>query len=183
MSLLDAAKKMGDDLRVSSSHALFVPERELDEFEGRGFKVRHSLQFHWHNRGYGEFPDYLEALESKRRRQIRRERRQLGEEGVEIERLTGERISPEHAEIMYRFYISTSDRKWGMPYLNREFFEEVLQTMKDRTLLVLARDELTRRPIAGALNFFKGRDSFRPLLGHPSRRGATFTSSSATTRQ
>ena len=153
--LLDAARRLGDELSVSSSHALFLPERELDEFAKRGFAIRHSLQFHWHNRGYGAFSDYLNALEGKRRRQVARERRQLESEGLEIERLTGEALLPEHAAAMYRFYASTLDRKWGAPYLTREFFFEVFRTMRDRILLVLARDG-SGHPIAGALNFFKG---------------------------
>jgi len=164
-ALLDGAEAFGDERRVSSSHALFVPEEELEEFEGRDYMVRHSLQFHWRNRGYGDFSDYLQALTSKRRRQVARERRQLGEEGVRIERLTGEALGPEHATLMYRFYLSTHDRKWGSPYLTRAFFEEVFETMKDRTLLVLARDGSTERPIAGALNFYKGSTLFGRYWG------------------
>src|ERR671916_1299095 len=162
-ALLDAARRLGDECGVSSSHALFLPDEELDEFAGRGFAVRHSLQFHWRNRGYGAFSDYLDALMSKRRRQISRERRQL--EGVEIERLTGSELSPEHAATMYRFYLSTSDRKWGSPYLTGAFFSEVFRTMGDRILLVLARDRGTGRPIAGALNFFKGRTLYGRYWG------------------
>jgi predicted N-acyltransferase len=153
-ALLDAAKKLGDERRVSSTHALFVPEPEVEEFARRGFAVRHSLQFHWHNRGYSGFDDYLAALVSKRRRQISRERRDLDED-LRIERLTGEDLKPHHAETMYRLYLSTSDRKWGVPYLREGFFEEVFQTMADRTLLVLAHDG-SGEPVAGALNFFKG---------------------------
>ena len=164
-TLLDAARQMGEALDVSSSHALFLPGGELEDFEERGFGIRHSLQFHWRNGGYGAFPDYLGTLESKRRRQISRERRQLEDEGIQIERLTGGDLSPEHARVMYRFYVSTLDRKWGMPYLTGPFFEEVFQTMKDRILLVLARDSRTRRPIAGALNFFKDRTLFGRYWG------------------
>jgi predicted N-acyltransferase len=164
-ALLDAARRLGDERGVSSSHALFLPEEELGEFTQRGFTVRHSLQFHWRNRGYDAFSDYLDALVSKRRRQISRERRQLEEEGLEIERLTGEDLSNEHATLMYRFYLATYDRKWGSPYLRRAFFEEVFQTMKDRILLVLARDRRTGRPVAGALNFFKGRNLYGRYWG------------------
>jgi uncharacterized protein len=73
-ALLEAAEEMGTEYRVSSSHALFLPEEELGEFTRRGFTVRHSLQFHWSNQGYETFSDYLEALSGKRRRQILRER-------------------------------------------------------------------------------------------------------------
>lgn len=155
-ALLGAARELGDERGVSSSHALFVPKGDLSAFEEDGFAVRHSLQFHWRNRGYGSFDDYLGALESKRRRQISRERRQLTDENLSIERLTGDDLKPEHADMMHRFYLSTFDRKWGFPYLTGEFFDEVFQTMKDRILFVLARDGSTGRPVAGTLNFFKG---------------------------
>ncbi len=164
-ALLRAARGLGDEFGVSSSHALFLPEGELGEFEDQGFSVRHSLQFHWRNRGYGSFDDYLGALTSKRRRQISRERRQLGEEGLTIERLTGEELSAEHAALMYRFYLSTLDRKWGASYLTGSFFDEVFRTMKDRILFVLARDGATGRPVAGALNFYKGRTIFGRYWG------------------
>jgi predicted N-acyltransferase len=157
-ALLDAAREVGEENRTSSTHALFVPEGDLEEFEERGFAVRHSLQFHWHNRGHGSFDDYLGALTSKRRRQISRERRQLDED-LTIEGLTGEALRPEHADTMYRFYTSTSDRKWGSPYLNRAFFQEVFRTMKDRLLFVLARDG-AGRPVAGTINFYKGASLF-----------------------
>ena len=98
-ALLDAAEDLGTEFGVSSSHALFVPEDELGEFARRGFTVRHSLQFHWHNRGYATFSDYLSALSGKRRRQISRERRQLEGEGLEILHLTGEELLPQHAAL------------------------------------------------------------------------------------
>ena len=167
-ALLDAAGDLADELGVSSSHALFLPERDLADFTEYGFAVRHSLQFHWRNRGYSSFSDYLEALTSKRRSQIRRERRQL--EGLTIERLTGEALDEEHAAIMYRFYLGTYDRKWGFPYLNGSFFSEVFRTMRDRVLFVLARDELTRRPVAGALFFFKGRSLYGRYWGAAEER-------------
>ncbi|MGI8539676.1 MAG: GNAT family N-acetyltransferase [Rubrobacteraceae bacterium] len=162
--LLDAIRRVGEDLRVSSSHALFVPEIEVPFFEERGFAVRHSMQFHWRNRGHDSFDDYLGALQSKRRRQIVRERRQLEDEKLNIERITGDALRPEHAGAMYEFYMSTADRKWGMPYLNEPFFDEVFETMKDRVLFVLARDE-NGFPIAGTLNFFKGESLFGRYWG------------------
>jgi uncharacterized protein len=167
-ALLDAARDLAEDLGVSSSHALFLPESELADFTGHGFAVRHSLQFHWRNRGYSSFSDYLEALTSKRRRQVKRERRQL--EGVTVERLTGEALEQEHAALMYRFYLGTYDRKWGFPYLTGAFFSEVFRTMRDRVLFVLARDEPTRRPVAGTLFFFKGRSLYGRYWGAAEER-------------
>jgi len=153
-ALLDGVRESSDESGVSSTHALFLPREDLAAFEERGFAIRHSLQFHWRNRGYGEFPDYLDAMTSKRRRQVASERRQL--EGVEVEHLTGEDLGPAHAAMMYGFYLDTYDRKWGSPYLTERFFHEVFHTMRDRIMLAVARDELTGRPVAGALFFFKG---------------------------
>jgi predicted N-acyltransferase len=162
-ALLDATRELGDELRVSSSHALFLPEDELGEFEARGFAIRHSLQFHWRNRGYDAFADYLDAMTSKRRRQVARERRQV--EGVEVVCLTGDALGPEHASMMYRYYVDTYDRKWGSPYLTGAFFDEVFRTMRDRVMLAIASDESTRRPVAGALFFFKGKALFGRYWG------------------
>ena len=80
------------------------------------------MQFHWRNQGYETFSDFLEALSGKKRRQILRERRQL--EDLKISHLTGDALLPEHATSMYEFYLATLDGKWGVPYLNRAFFEE-----------------------------------------------------------
>jgi uncharacterized protein len=163
-ALLEAADDLGTEYSVSSSHALFVPQEELSEFTGRGFTVRHSLQFHWHNRDYETFSDYLAALSGKRRRQISRERRQLGDEGLEILHLTGDALLPEHAALMHGFYLATLDGKWGVPYLNRAFFDEVFKTMRDRTMLVLASDG-AGIPVAGALFFLKDRSLFGRYWG------------------
>jgi len=168
-ALLDAAEAMGTDYGVSSSHALFVPGEELGEFTGRDFRVRHSLQFHWHNRGYETFSDYLGALSGKRRRQVSRERRQLEGEGLEILHLTGDNLLPEHAPLMHRFYLSTLDGKWGVPYLNRAFFDEVFSTMRERTMLALAQDR-AGHPVAGALFFLKDRSLFGRYWGTVQQR-------------
>src|SRR5215210_929916 len=168
-ALLEAAEDLGTEYRVSSLHALFLPEEELGEFTRRGFTVRHSLQFHWRNRDYETFTDYLGALSGKRRRQISRERRQLEGEGLEISHLTGDALLPEHATLMYRFYLATLDGKWGVPYLNEAFFDEVFRTMRDRTLLVLARD-LAGSPVAGALFFLKDGSLFGRYWGTVQQR-------------
>lgn len=158
--LLRAAEGLGEDLGASSTHALFLPDGDLAEFSRHGYAVRYSMQFHWRNRGYDDFDEYLAALEGKRRRQVARERRQLGGEGLRIERLTGRDLDGDLGALMYRFYMATSARKWGDPYLREPFFREVFETMSDRTLFVVARDEATRRPVAGALFFYKGEALF-----------------------
>jgi uncharacterized protein len=168
-ALLEAAEDLGTEYGVSSSHALYLPEHELGEFARRGFTVRHSLQFHWHNRGYETFSDYLGALSGKRRRQILRERRQLEDGDLKISHLTGDALLPEHATSMYQFYLATQDGKWGVPYLNGAFFDEVFETMRDRTLLILARGGADR-PVAGALFYLKDGSLFGRYWGAAEHR-------------
>jgi uncharacterized protein len=163
-ALLEAAEDLGKEYGVSSVHALFLPEEELGEFTRRGFTVRHSLQFHWRNRDYETFSDYLGALSGKRRRQISRERRQLEDGRLEISHLTGDALLPQHAALMHKYYLATLDGKWGVPYLNRAFFDEIFKTMKDRILLILASDRVDR-PVAGALFFLKDSSLFGRYWG------------------
>lgn len=163
-ALADAFIAIGDEQGASSWHALFLPPRDLETFAERGFSERHSLQFHWQNRGYGTFGDYLAAMEGKRRRQVQRERRQLADEGLAIARLTGDDLRDEHAATMYQFYLSTIDKKEAQPYLTEAFFHEIFQTMRDRILVVLACNE-TGMAVAGSLNFYKGQTLFGRYWG------------------
>ena len=163
-ALLDAASELGDQHRVSSSHALFLPEDGLTEFENHGFAVRHTLQFHWRNRGYGGFADYLYAMTSKRRRQVARERRQL--EGVEVEYLTGDDLDPQHAAMMYGYYVDTYDRKWGSPYLTGAFFDEVFRTMSGPRNARRRARGVDASSCGGGAVLLQGDGALRALLGH-----------------
>ncbi len=111
------------------------------------------MQFHWLNRGYGSYEEFLGALSSRHRKALKRERR-AASEGLTIRRLTGNDIREQHWDVFWRFYQDTGARKWGEPYLTRPFFSLIGQTMRERIVLVLAED--AGRPIAGALNFIGG---------------------------
>ncbi|TYO89539.1 GNAT family N-acetyltransferase [Oceanicella actignis] len=154
-ALLRAAARVAERAGLSSLHVTFCTEDEARLAEGLGMLPRMGEQFHWFNRGYGGFDDFLAALSSRKRKQIRRERRE-GAEGLRIRRLTGEDIRPEHWDAFWRFYQDTGARKWGRPYLTRAFFEEAHAHLRDDILLILAERE--GRPIAGALNFI-GREA------------------------
>lgn len=141
-------RKMG----LSSAHALFVTEDEADEGERIGMMRRRSLQFHWHNRGFSSFDDFLKTLPSKRRTQIRREMKAPAEQGLRIETLRSDAISPALADTAFELYLTTVDKfYWGRRYLNRAFFESVMGSMKDRVELVAAKDG-AGKIIAGAIN-------------------------------
>ena len=128
----------------------FIDPAEVDLFERAGWLIRIDSQFHWHNEGYGRFDDFLAALSSPKRKTIRKERARAVE-GLEIVHLTGGGIEEAHWDAFWTFYQDTGSRKWGRPYLTRDFFSLAGERMADRILLILAlRDG---RPIAGALNF------------------------------
>lgn len=137
-------------LECSSIHVTFPDEATYDRLGEGGWLCRTGIQFHWSNDGYGNFDDFLAALNSRKRKAIRKERRDVAESGVEVLQLTGDAIQPDHWEAFHRFYLETSDRKWGSPYLTLDFLHRLGKTMADRVLLVMCRDG--GEWVAGALN-------------------------------
>jgi predicted N-acyltransferase len=154
--LIAAMVELARRHKVSSLHVTFPRRHEWEALGDAGFLQRVGQQFHWENDGYASFDDFLEALNSRKRKQIRRERREALESGIEIETLTGADIESRHWDAFYRFYTSTSDRKWGSAYLTRAFFDLLGERLPDRVVLVMARQG--RRYVAGALNLM-GRDT------------------------
>ena len=135
---------------LSSAHVTFCTEEEARAGVQMGLLHRIGQQFHWANQGYDSFDSFLDHLSSRKRKQIRRERKQAQGFGGEILTLTGDDIRPGHWDMFWKFYQDTGARKWGRPYLTRAFFDEIHDTMRDDLLLVLAvRDD---HPVAGALN-------------------------------
>lgn len=150
--LMQVARKYG----LSGVHINFMPEADAPLLEERGFLIRHGHQYHWQNDDYKNFDNFLTALSSRKRKAIRKERRKVAEAGIDIRPLSGPDLKPHHWDDFYDFYIDTYDRKWGSPYLTRDFFERLHDTLADKVVLVMAyKDD---RPIAGALNL-RGRSA------------------------
>ncbi|MCH9020838.1 MAG: N-acetyltransferase [Proteobacteria bacterium] len=141
---------------ASSLHVTFCTEAEWRLLGDLGFLLRSDRQFHWTNDGYASFDDFLGALSARKRKTIRRERRDALANGITIETLTGNDIKSEHWDAFFTFYTATSDRKWGFPYLTRDFFDRLGAGLGGRVVLIMARRE--GRLIAGALNVI-GRDA------------------------
>jgi predicted N-acyltransferase len=135
---------------MSSAHITFIDEAGAAECEKRGWLIRDGIQYHWFNRGYGSFDDFLAALTSRKRKAIRKER-SAALEGLTVEHVTGSAVEERHWDAFWAFYQDTGSRKWGRPYLTREFFDLVGERMGDKLLLFLVCRG--SRPIAGALNF------------------------------
>lgn len=136
---------------ASSVHVTFLPETDWRLLATHGFLQRTDQQFHWQNAGYSSFDDFLGALASRKRKIVRRERREALTQGIAVHRLTGAELTEEVWDAFFAFYMDTGSRKWGRPYLTREFYSRVGEAMRDRILLVMARR--AGRWIAGALNF------------------------------
>jgi uncharacterized protein len=144
--LLGAAEQLG----VSSLHVTFCTEPEWRAFGAAGLLQREGVQYHWRNRRYGSFDDFLGSLKSSKRKTIRKERARVAEQGLSLETLTGEAITPEVWDTFYPFYRSTVDKRWGSAYLTKRFFQLLGETMPERVVLVTAR--YGGRCVAGALN-------------------------------
>ncbi|SLJ94440.1 GNAT family N-acetyltransferase [Novosphingobium mathurense] len=150
LPLLRAAETLCRNNGFSSAHATFIEPEQVPYFEKAGWLLREDIQFHWENRAYADFEEFLTALSSRKRKDIRKERAKA-QEGVEIRTLRGENIREEHWDAFWEFYQDTGARKWGRPYLTRSAFTLMGETMADRILLVLAF--IDGEPVAGALNF------------------------------
>ena len=148
--LLKAAEQVCGGNGLSSAHATFIAPEQVAWFEAAGWLLRRDIQFHWENRGYECFDAFLDALSSRKRKDIRKERA-AAQSGVEIRALTGDAIAAEHWDAFWTFYQDTGARKWGHPYLTRKAFTLFGERMADQVLLILAF--VDGQAVAGALNF------------------------------
>jgi predicted N-acyltransferase len=149
--LVRAALQLANENRLSSLHITFCTEEEKDALGELGLLERYGQQFHWINAKYASFEAFLEALSSRKRKTIRKERRTAQTFGGRIHQLQGNEITPEHLEAFWVFYQDTGARKWGTPYLTRDFFNRVHESLRDDILLIMC--ERDGRWVAGALNF------------------------------
>jgi len=149
--LISGLMQLAEKLGLSSVHVTFAAKSQWQRLGHAGFLQRTHNQFHWENAGYTCFEDFLQQLSAKKRKNIRRERRDALADGVEIEWLQGAEIEERHWDAFYRFYVDTGSRKWGSPYLTREFFSQVGASMSDNILLILCKRQ--NRYIGGAINF------------------------------
>nr|WP_246209864.1 GNAT family N-acetyltransferase [Pikeienuella piscinae] len=156
LALIQGAIRLAETNGLSSLHITFCTEEEWRRGGEFGLLQREDQQFHWQNRGYETFDDFLVDLASRKRKNLRKERAAATANGVTIHRLTGDEIRPEHWDAFWRFYQDTGARKWGRPYLTRAFFDIAQERLRGDIMLILcARDG---RWIAGALNFI-GRET------------------------
>lgn len=156
--LVDALTGVASTLDLSGVHVLFPRAHEHDFLVSRGFLSRVTHQYHWENRGYRTFDDYLADLRSKKRKQVLHERAEVAGQGLHVEIVAGDDIRDEHVEAIWRFYFDTAARKFSQPYLVRETFAQLAHTWRRRLVLVLARRGPAGPIVAGTFNA-KGRNA------------------------
>ncbi|CAN1556550.1 Peptidogalycan biosysnthesis/recognition [Rhabdaerophilaceae bacterium] len=149
--LLAGLDQLRDRLGASSTHATFLTHQDRDSFLRHGFLERNDQQFHFDAGPYRDFADFLDALASRKRKGLKRERRDALANDITVEWLTGSDLTEAHWDAFFAFYIDTGSRKWGSPYLTRSFFSLIGARMPEKILLILAKRN--GRYIAGALNF------------------------------
>jgi len=162
-ALASALVQMLEHHDLSSMHITFLPEADWQALGEIGFLQRTDQQFHWLNKDYNTFDNFLGELSSAKRKNLRKERTRALEAGLEIEWLTGREITEAHWDAFWVFYQDTGSRKWGRPYLTREFFSLVGERMADDILLIFAKRNGV--PIAGALNLIGGDTLFGRYWG------------------
>ena len=155
-ALVQGALQIGQQNQLSSLHVTFCTEDEVNVGKEIGLLHRTGQQFHWLNDGFGDFDIFLATLSSRKRKNIRKERRQAQGFGGDIRCYTGDAIQPHHWDAIWAFYQDTGRRKWGTPYLTRDFFEIAHEVLRHDILLIMA--EVDGAPIAGAMNVI-GRDT------------------------
>ncbi|QTN34506.1 GNAT family N-acetyltransferase [Cognatishimia activa] len=162
-ALVQGALQIGEQNQLSSLHVTFCTDQEVEIGREMGLLHRTGQQFHWVNEEYADFDDFLATLSSRKRKNIRKERKQAQAFGGEIRSYTGDQIQPEHWDAIWAFYQDTGSRKWGTPYLTRDFFEIAHQTLRDDVLLIMA--EIDGSPIAGAMNMIGAETLFGRYWG------------------
>jgi len=146
-----------ETLHVSSIHWLFTDQYDTRALEHENLLKRTGNQFHWTNQGFADFDDYLAGLTSKKRKQVRRERRLVRDAGVSVGMIEGTSLDDAHWDAMFRFYRSTVRERGAIPYLTRELFAYLAEHMAPYIAMAAARDDAGEL-VAGAL-YFKSADT------------------------
>ncbi len=150
-ALIQSCRSLAYDRGCSSLHWLFPDHEHCAHLERAGFLIRTGCQFHWHNRGYPGFEDFLGELVSKRRKNIRRERKLASTSRLQIVTRHGSDLSATDWLWFHRFYCNTFHQRGNFPALTLEFFRQLGATLGERVLVVTAL--MDHQPVAAALSY------------------------------
>ena len=149
----NALKKISEDNNFSSVHILLAEKKEIDLYSNEDFSLRTSYSFHWFNKEYKNFDNFLEDMTSRQRKNIKKERTKISQQGIKMKKISGHEITEDMLEIFYKFYQVTYLKRGMRGYLNLEFFKKIVNKMPESILMVLAQNSLGEY-VAGALNFY-----------------------------
>lgn len=141
--------RLQENIGLSSTHILFPPEDQARKLQAAGFMLRAGVQFHWMNRGYADFEDFLSTLDRKKRKNIRAERRKVIEAGIRFRHIPGVEATELDWRFFKRCYDNTYVEHYSTPYLNLDFFLRIGATMPQHLLLIVA--ERDGSPVASSL--------------------------------
>ncbi|KAJ3675494.1 hypothetical protein LUZ60_004536 [Juncus effusus] len=161
--LVEALKDLTAKFEISSLHITFPSETEWHKLKNKGFLQRIGMQYHWRNRNYQHFDDFLMDLKQSKRKNIRQERKKIPAQNLKMKRLQGDDITAKHWDSFYSFYRNTTDNKWGRVFLTREFFHTIGERLGDKVMLITAEQD--DQLVAGALNLVGGDTLFGRLWG------------------
>ena len=148
-----ALKKISEDNNFSSVHILLAEREEIDLYSNEDFSLRTSYSFHWFNKEYKSFDNFLEDMTSRQRKNIKKERTKISQQGIKMKKISGHEITEDMLEIFYKFYQVTYLKRGMRGYLNLEFFKKIVNKMPESILMVLAQNS-SGEYVAGALNFY-----------------------------
>ena len=148
-ALADGARQMADAMEISSVHWLFAREADMAVLEEADYARREGCQYHWRNAGYADFDDFLAGLSAKKRKNIRRERRRVAEQGLALRTVHGDEASPALWDVLHGFYQDTFHAHGNLPVITRDCFIELGETLGDRVVLFVAEEG--DEPVAGAI--------------------------------
>ena len=137
-ALLSAMVELAQNEDWSSLHLLFLSNDDLQVTETAGWLSRHTVQFHWHNAAYEDFDDFLKALNQEKRKKIKQERRKVADAGVVFKAFEGVQIQSADWDFFYQCYAQTYFEHGNAPYLNRDFFQRMQDTMPENWVLFIA---------------------------------------------
>ena len=147
-TLVDLPERLG----LSSLHVTFCREAEAHALVRAGCLLRRGIQYHWHNRGYRDFQDFLDVLKSAKRKMIRKERAAVRDAGIDVEVLHADTLDPALLADFHAFYVATVDKRWGTAYLTRAFFAELAKRVGSHVVYVVARRQ--GQIVGAALNLW-----------------------------
>ncbi|QGM21970.1 GNAT family N-acetyltransferase [Spiribacter sp. 2438] len=150
-ALADGARQMVEEMELSSVHWLFADAKEIEALQDCDYSLRLGCQYHWYNAGYADFDDFLAGMSSKKRKNIRRERRRVSDQGLHLRTLHGDEIEPDLWDALHGFYAKTFYEHGNLPVISRDCFAELGKQMTDRMVVFVAED--AGRPVAAAICF------------------------------